>query len=122
MSDQTAAIEWLRQCLKPGANVYTLVRHVTKSGMSRSISLFIVKGGEIVCVDWYASKAMGRKRDDKHGGLKIKGCGMDMSFALVYDLGRTLFPDGFKVDGVGRNGDTSGWDNDGGYALKRIHM
>jgi hypothetical protein len=73
---------------------------------------------------------------------------MDMGFAVVYDVSRRLFPDGFGVkcysdectfrpsskeeaatcnDGLekgitphkfyGRNGDPSGWDNDGGYAL-----
>ena|ERR1035437_1828097 len=47
------------------------------------------------------------------------GCGMDMGFHLVYNLGRTLFPEGFKVEGRGRNGDASGWDKDGGYALKQ---
>lgn len=65
---------------------------------------------------------------------------MDMGFAVVYELGRTLFPNGFGVEGElplghktrpvtkekaakavekgakfrGRNGDPSGWDNDGG--------
>ena len=44
---------------------------------------------------------------------------MDMGFALVYELSRELYPKGFKVAGVGRNGDTSGHDKDGGYALKQ---
>ena len=41
-----------------------------------------------------------------------------MGFEIVYNLGRKLFHDGFKVEGRGRNGDMSGHDNDGGYALK----
>lgn len=79
-------------------------------------------------------------------GARIDGCGMDMCFEAVYRLGRKLWPDGFGempadrgggACGVrpetteeaklqraagwkfrGRNGDTSGWDTDGGYALK----
>ena len=64
-----------------------------------------------------------------------------MGFEVVYNLGRQLFPKGFgtvsyggicpqtkeeaerlvatgKTSFCGRNGDKSGWDNDGGYALK----
>ena len=109
------AIKVLREELKPGDTINTILRHVSRSGMSRSVSL--LKG------DWdityLAALSMGDKIDQKHGGIKIGGCGMDMGFALVYNLGYALFPDGFAVEGIGRNGDTSGWDNDGGYALKQ---
>lgn len=44
---------------------------------------------------------------------------MDMGFSVVYNLSSALFPDGFKTTGFGRNGDTSGWDKDGGYKLKQ---
>ena len=51
------------------------------------------------------------------GGLVVGGCGMDMGFHVVYSLGRVLWPKGFKVNGIGRNGDISGHDKDGGYRL-----
>ena len=35
------AIERLRSMLAPGDSVYTILRHVSRSGMSRSISLVI---------------------------------------------------------------------------------
>lgn len=122
--EQKDALDTLRQWLKPGDNVYTFVRHVSKSGMSHCISLHIVREGGIRCIDWYAAKALERKQDANRGGIKIGGGGMDMSFALVYELGRVLFPEGFEVNPPwkGRNGDNSGWDKDGGYALNRIHM
>lgn len=83
------------------------------------------------------------------GGVLMGGCGMDMGFALTYALSHALYPDGFglrpdEFKGVefkgkrrprtpaeaakmiaqgytfrGRNGDTSGWDPDGGYALRK---
>lgn len=74
---------------------------------------------EVRSIGWMAAKAMGDKFDRDQQGIKIGGCGMDMGFALVYNLGRTLFPKGFKVKGRGRNGDTSGHDRDGGYALRQ---
>lgn len=119
------AIAFLKKNLKPGTTVYTIVRHVSSSGMSRNISAFIIKKSEhtkkheLVSIDWYIAKAMDEKRDPKHGGIKVHGCGMDMCFDLVYRLGRTLYPKGFKLPKGkhGRNGDTSGYDKDGGYAL-----
>jgi hypothetical protein len=69
-------------------------------------------------LSWDMAKALDYPLDRDREGLKVSGCGMDMGFAVVHELGRALFPEGFKVEGVGRNGDTSGWDRDGGYALK----
>lgn len=74
---------------------------------------------EVRSIGWMAAKAMGDTFDSERQGIKISGAGMDMGFALVYNLGRTLFPKGFKVTGSGRNGDTSGHDRDGGYALNQ---
>jgi len=55
--------------------IYTVLDHVSPSGMTRWISAFIpvVRGGraEFVCV----------AREKKLGG-----CGMDMGFALAYDM------------------------------------
>ena len=112
--EKEKALETLRGMLKPGDTVNTILRHVSRSGMSRSISL--LKGDEDIT--FWAARAMGDKIDQNNGGIKIGGCGMDMGFALVYNLGYCLFPEGFKVEGTGRNGDKSGGDKDGGYALK----
>jgi hypothetical protein len=122
--EQIEAIEHLQTLLKPGDTVWAKVESVSRSGMSREISLFIPKDwngdGKLSIEDitWWASRAMNDKQG-KTGGIRIGGCGMDMCFALVYNLGRVLFSDGFKVEGRGRNGDTSGWDRDGGYALNK---
>jgi hypothetical protein len=141
---KTEATAYLRTILKPGDNVYCILQHVSQSGMSRSITLAVVVEGGIRTINYHAAIVMDRKIDQKNGGIKIGGCGMDMGFALVYDLGRTLFPGGFGVQGTtsngksyrpatkraaalavkrgvkfyGRNVDSSGWDNDGGYALE----
>lgn len=103
--------------------------------------------GEIVKL-WLTrlvATACGFRFDYKSESLVIGGCGMDMGFHVVYTLGRVLFPDGFGTVGTngairdlrpqskelaekavacgysfhGRNGDASGWDTDGGYALKQ---
>lgn len=113
--ESAEALAAIRKLLKAGDTVYTSLRSVAKSGMSRKIRLHIVRDGEIADVSWYAARILGRKLDDT--GLTVKGCGMDMGFATVYSLSRSMFPQGFNVKGIGRNGDTSGHDKDGGYAL-----
>lgn len=120
------AITELRKILKPGATVYCVLRHVSRSGMSRGIDFYYLHKGEpfwitaqvghaIDCPqslnDWKASK-----------GLRIGGCGMDMGFHCVYSLGRVLFPKGYVPaktgKSFGRNGtDATDLDTDGGYAL-----
>lgn len=117
---QEESIKHLRSILKPGTTVYHALKHVSSSGMSRQISFFIVsKDKRIQCIDWHLSHATGYKRAD-NGAIKVSGCGMDMGFAVVYNLGRKLYPKGFKLgkNQYGRNGDRSGFDTDGGYSLK----
>lgn len=70
---------------------------------------------EIRSIGWLAAKAMGDTYDRKREGIKIGGCGMDMGFALVYNLGATLWPNGTPKPHGTRNGEP---DNAGGYALK----
>lgn len=114
--EKMEAKERLLEILKPGMQIYTVLTHVSTSGMSRSIQLKIVQDGDICDITYYAARAMGDKIDAKHGGIKIGGCGMDMGFALVYDLGRTLWPHGTPEPHGTRNSEI---DNDGGYALKQ---
>src|SRR5208337_4587466 len=113
------AVRELREMLKPGDTVYTDLKHVSRSGMTRIIMPLIIRDNSPRYLGWLVAKAIDSPYDRKKEGVRIGGCGMDMGFELVYVLSRYLFPDGFKVEGRGRNGDTSGWDKDGGYALNQ---
>lgn len=114
--EKEAAIRELKKKLKPGDDVYTIVRHVARSGMSRSIDLYIARKREIISITWLVSKALEENIDRNHGGIRIAGCGMDMGFALVYDMGRVMWPKGTRKPHGTRNGVP---DTDGGYALKQ---
>lgn len=149
---QAYAREKLREFIKPGDTVYTMVRSVSSSGMSRTISFYVAlldsEGRPYMRnIDGLMSDACGI-REAKGPGLVFGGCGMDMAFSGVYSLGRALFPDGFGNEGKdptgrkirpltqkkaenarargfvfrGRNGNGSGWDDDGGYALNHSAM
>lgn len=88
----------LREIVKPGQKVYTILRHVSSSGMSRDISLIVItKDCQLRDISWLAAKAMGRQLSKKEG-IKIGGCGMDMGFALVYDLADVLYGGGYTLD------------------------
>ena len=119
MNDKQYAMENLKGLVKKGDTVYTVLRHVSSSGMSRSIDVFVIKNNQPRRITWAVGEVLGYKQDRNHEGLKVGGAGMDMGFHVVYSLGRVMFPKGFKIgkNNHARNGDTSGYDKDGGYAL-----
>lgn len=98
MTDKTEALDRLRDMLTPGTTVYTDVEHVSRSGMSRRISAYIVKDGSIVDITWLIARA-GVAKLHREGGVTMGGCGMDMGFALIYNLGCALYPEGFPCTG-----------------------
>lgn len=104
----------LRKLITPGQTVYCTLRRVSSSGMSRVISLHIIENGQLRGIDNLVADATDTKRA-KREGLIMGGCGMDMGFALVCNLGYALWPNGTdKPHGI-RNGAP---DSNGGYALK----
>lgn len=141
-SEQNEARETLRRLFPPGSTVYTVLRHVSRSGMSRSISVLHQDADGISDVSYLVARALGEKLDRERGGVKVAGCGMDMGFSLVYNLSATLYPDGFGCVGEDcpsndhSNGDRDytphghrppvctgpeslfHWHNEGGYALR----
>lgn len=98
--------------LTEGATVYTVLRSVSSSGMSRTMSLKVAKGGQILDLTYYASVVLGYKLVEVNGSraLRVGGCGMDMGFHVVYSLARVLFRD--KYEGQS--------DIDAGYSLEQV--
>ena len=95
--ERDEAIERLREWIKPGDTVYTILRHVSRSGMQREVSLKLFKDRELPYhLDGNVAAALGN-RIGKHDGVIVSGCGMDVGFELVYNLGRVLFPGGVSA-------------------------
>lgn len=87
-----SATNLIRETFPRGATVTTLVKHVTRSGMSRSI--LVLKGnadGTVTDVSWAVARVLGWKFDGEHGGVKVQGVGMDMTFHLTYTLSSHLY-------------------------------
>ena len=97
--EQEEFIARLRETLKPGDTVYTTVKHVSRSGMQRSINVFFIEKDTPRWLSYWVAKALGWGFDDKREAVKVGGCGMDMGFHLVYELSGLLFPDGFDCVG-----------------------
>ena len=106
-------INELLKIVAPKQTIFTIVKHVSSSGMSRDIGVYIVNAGKIQDISFYISNILGWKRS-KNGGVRVSGCGMDMGFHLVYTLGAILWPNGTIEAHGTRNGKP---DADGGYAL-----
>ena len=110
----------LRKWLKPGETVYTILRHVSYSGMMRHISVVLIKRGRKEPITLHPNYAVSQVLgyplvNGSRDAVKVGGCGMDVGFELVYNLGKALWPNGTKKPHGTRNGEP---DSDGGYALK----
>jgi len=102
MNQKQSEIEQARatllEMLKPGDTVYTVLRSVSRSGMSREIGVLKQRADGGFWYPNYAAATVLGYRLNKHGdGLKVSGCGMDMGFHVVYSLSQALFGDGYAL-------------------------
>lgn len=125
------AIARLADYLEPGDTVYCILRHRSASGMTRTVQLVTIeqdatRGPWVASLGYNAAAALALPYDRDREGVKVQGAGMDMGFWLVYELGRTLWPEGYDCIGDRcpsndhSNGDrdhTPHRHRDGGYAL-----
>lgn len=90
--ERQEAIDYLRELIKPGDTVYTILKHVSRSGMYRVIDLYVMIDNQPRRISNTAADLLGGY-DYKHEGCKASGCGMDMGFHLVYNLSYALYPE-----------------------------
>ena len=60
--EQQEAVRGLREILKPGDTVYTNLEHVSRSGMSRVISVFLIRDNQRFNLDFQVGAACDYKR------------------------------------------------------------
>lgn len=124
--DKLHALAELRTLCPPGTTVYTILRSVSRSGMSRTVQPVVVnEHGQPQTITGLVASAIGVRTKD--GACVMGGCGMDVGFELVYSLSRALWADTFTCIGQDcRSNDHSNGDrdytpghkhSDGGYAL-----
>lgn len=101
--ERDEAIARLREWVKPGDTVYTILRHVSSSGMTRYIDIIHISINaegkpSVTWLGWNAAKALDMSYGRDYEGVKVSGCGMDMGFSLVCDLSSVLFGDGYFLN------------------------
>lgn len=79
--------------------IYTVLRHITPSGMTRSISVhtFDLEIEEMLQLNYPCALLLGLALDKNSEGIKIRGGGMDMGFAMIYDLAGRVLGDGYAL-------------------------
>jgi hypothetical protein len=80
---EAESIVHLRTILKPGDTVYTVLRHVSRSGMSRNVDLYVIEDGNPMWVSAYVGHAIGTPQSRKNweltgadGRWMWHGCGI----------------------------------------------
>jgi hypothetical protein len=89
--------------INEGDTIYTVLRSVAPSGMSRTMSLKVAKDGKIQDLTYYASVVLDYPLVEVNGSraIRVGGCGMDMGFHIVYSLSRVLFRDESPIGDAG---------------------
>lgn len=112
-SEQNEVRETLLQWLKPGDTVYTILDHVSRSGMQRRVRVVILlpatahKGGDerqtvTLHPNYSIAKLCGyRLARGYRDALVVNGCGFDAGHEIVSNLSYALWPDGFDCTGAG---------------------
>lgn len=97
-AEKKQSLETLKNLIQRGDTVYTILRHVSRSGMQREISVKLIKDNRPHDISFNVAEILG-ERQGKSGGIIVNGCGMDMGFDLVYRLSCALFcPDKYSHD------------------------
>lgn len=95
--EQADTIERLKALFPEGSTVVTVLRHVSQSGTTRAISVLANGEQGPDDVSYLVRRVVEREMDHKHGGITVRGTGMDMAFSLVYDLAAHLYGNGYAL-------------------------
>lgn len=88
-------IEQLSKWMPQGTTVFTLVRRVARTGMSREIAIVLIDRewpGHLIHPNHLVADLLGLKVGSREG-VVMKGCGMDFGYDLVYRLAIALYDD-----------------------------
>ena len=128
-AERQESIKRLTELVENGhRTVYTVLRHVSRSGMSRLIDCYVIVNNQPQWISFYVARALDMTLSEKRGDrcIRVGGCGMDMGFSIVYNLSKVLFPVYTCTGDECRSNDHVNGDrdytvgkkhSDGGYAL-----
>lgn len=109
-AERAEAVARMHEWVKPGDTVYTILDHVSRSGMSRRVRVVVMLPGVTpdqppvpIHPNHAVAHAIGAKlvRGGVSDSIRIDGCGFDAGHEVVYSLSHALYPDGFGCIGEG---------------------
>jgi len=99
-TDKAESLERLREWFPKGSTVYTILRNVSRSGMSRDIGIIALVIGDngkayMMHPNHATSVVLGLtlKRDC----VRVGGGGMDMGYHVAHSLSQALYGDGYAL-------------------------
>lgn len=81
--------------------IYVVQRHVSPSGMTRYLDLYVIGNNEPLRITYSVAEALGWTYNKRWDCLTVGGCGMDMHFHTVYTLSRVLYRDELGLGDAG---------------------
>lgn len=92
-------LDMLREHFPKGSTIYTILRSVSRSGMSRVISVVAITPDGPRFLSYAAAAVLGWPVTDKgESGIKVQGCGMDMGYHVAHTLSSILHGDGYACN------------------------
>lgn len=82
----------LERYILPGHTIYLVTRHKSASGIQFAFSFFAVYAASIVDITAEVQQLLGWPWDRKHGGVTVRGGGMDMRWWVVSRISDAMWP------------------------------
>ena len=76
--------------LPKDTTIYTIVHHVSSSGMMRHMEMFYLEDNQKIPIRFLTEEVFLYKLSKKTDYYHVGGCGMDMGFSLVHSLSYTI--------------------------------
>ena len=94
MREQDEAVELLLDLyIMKGDTLYTVLEHVSRSGMMRRIHVYVIKNDVPLWINHRIGDLGLYKRHKGTGALIVRGCGFDVGHDVVCNVSRKLFND-----------------------------
>jgi len=80
------AYDYFKKNLKLNDTIYCIIKHVSKSGMTRHIAFFYIGHNRPYWITHDIHQLLGYKMNKYHDAIVVGGCGMDMAWSVVNNL------------------------------------
>lgn len=104
-TESTEAVAKLHEFLRPGDRLACITKHVSRSGMSRLVAVYVFRadptapsGVRHYWLSRLVAKALRWPYRDDYSAVRVDGCGMDMHFHLADSLSYAMFGEGGKLE------------------------